>query len=164
MKIHTKRLEIVPLTAYQLKLWVENIQQLEKELNCSYQAEPMEGFFLEIVKGQLDVTEADSDNYLWHSFWLLIRTSDRVVVGSADFKDVPNHNGEVEIGYGLGKAYEHNGYMTEAAKAMCKWALKQKSVSTIIAETDLDGFASQKILERCGFQKQKEAETLWWKL
>lgn len=164
MKIQTERLELIPLTPHQLKLWIENIPMLEDELDCSYKAEPMEGFFLDVVKGQLKATEKDIENYLWHSFWFLICKSDRVVVGSADFKDIPNEKGEVEIGYGLGKAYESNGYMTEAVKAMCEWALKQKSVSTIIAETDLDGFSSQRILERCGFKKDKQAETLWWKL
>lgn len=53
MILKTERLELVPLLPYQLKLWVENIPKLEKDLNCSYQAEPMEGLFLEIVKGQL---------------------------------------------------------------------------------------------------------------
>lgn len=54
MILKTERLELVPLLPYQLKLWVENIPKLEKDLNCSYQAEPMEGLFLEIVKGQLE--------------------------------------------------------------------------------------------------------------
>ncbi|WP_283607909.1 GNAT family N-acetyltransferase [Faecalispora anaeroviscerum] len=164
MKIQTERLELIPLTPHQLKRWIQDIHALEKELSCSYKAEPMEGFFLDIVKAQLKAAEKDSENYVWHSFWFLIRKSDRVVVGSADFKDIPKENGEVEIGYGLGKEYEHNGYMTEATKAMCDWALEQGAVSTVIAETDLEGFASQKILERCGFQKEKQAETLWWKL
>lgn len=118
MILKTERLELVPLLPYQLKLWVENIPKLEKDLNCSYQAEPMEGLFLEIVKGQLEKTEKYSSDYLWHSFWFLVRKSDRVVVGSADFKDIPNTDKEVEIGYGLGKEFEHNGYMTEAVQAM----------------------------------------------
>ncbi len=164
MRIQTERLELIPLTPHQLKLWIEDVSALEKELNCSYKAEPMEGFFLDIVKGQLEVTEKDRGNYLWHSFWFLIRKSDRVVVGSSDFKDAPNKNNEVEIGYGLGKEFEHNGYMTEAVKAMCDWALKQSTVSSIIAETDLDGFASQKVLKRCGFKKCKKEKTLWWRL
>ena len=164
MKIQTERLELIPLTPNQLKLWIENIDELEKVLSCSYKAEPMEGFFLDVVKEQLVKTQKDSENYLWHSFWFLIRISDRTVVGSADFKDIPNKSGEVEIGYGLGKAYEHNGYMTEAVKSMCDWALKQEAVSTILAETDIDGLSSQRILERCKFKKYKEAETLWWKL
>lgn len=161
--IQTERLELIPLNLHQLKLWVEDIRALERELDCSYQAEPLEGFFLDIVKGQLVITEKDPLHYPWHSFWLLIRKADRIVVGSADFKDLPNENGEVEIGYGLGKAFEHNGYMTEAVNAMCHWALEQ-GVLNIIAETESDSFASQRILEHCGFRKYKEAETCWWRL
>ncbi|MDU6334590.1 GNAT family N-acetyltransferase [Clostridium sporogenes] len=164
MLIQTERLELIPLTLNQLKLWIEDIYQLEKELDCSYKAESMEGFFLQIVKGQYEITQRDPNNYLWHSFFFLVRKEDRVVVGSADFKDIPNENGEVEIGYGLGKEFEHNGYMTEAVKAMCGWALKQNGVTSVIAETDLEGLASQKILKRCGFKKDKEEETLWWRL
>lgn len=164
MHLETERLEITPLTPQQLKWWIEDISKLEHELNCSYKAEPMEGIFLQIVKEQLTATEKDPENYPWHSFWFLIRQSDRSVVGSADFKDIPNHIGEVEIGYGLGKEYEHNGYMTEAVQAMCKWALNQDNVSRVIAETDLDGTASQRILKRCGFKQYLKAETAWWKL
>lgn len=164
MILKTERLELVPLLPCQLRLWVENIPNLEKELKCSYQAEPMEGIFLEIVKGQLEKAEKNPSDYLWHSFWFLIRESDRVVVGSADFKDIPNRDQEVEIGYGLGKDFERNGYMTEAVQAMCKWALEQEQVSHITAETDIDGFASQRILQRCGFAEKKREETIWWQL
>jgi ribosomal-protein-alanine N-acetyltransferase len=164
MTIKTDRLELIPLTLEQLKLWVENIAALEKELSAVYMAEPMEGFFLDVVKGQLKITEKYPHNYLWHSFWLLLRKKDRIIVGSADFKDIPDDKGIVEIGYGLGKAFEHNGYMTEAVKAMCTWVLNQSRVTTIIAETDLDGFASQRILKRCGFENYKQGGTLWWRI
>ncbi len=164
MVIQTERLELIPLTLNQLKLWIEDIPTLEKELDCSYKGELIEGFFLEILKGQYEIALKDPDNYLWHSFFFLVRKEDRVVVGSADFKDIPNENGEVEIGYGLGKEFEHNGYMTEAAKAMCEWALKQNGVKSVIAETELENFASQNILERCGFKEDKRGETIWWRL
>ena len=164
MTLKTERLELVPLLPYQLRLWVEDIPKLEKDLKCSYRAEPMEGLFLEIVKEQLEKVEKNTNDYLWHSFWLLIRKSDQVVVGSADFKDIPNTDQEVEIGYGLGKDFEHHGYMTEAVQAMCKWALEQENVSHIIAETDIDGFASQRILQRCSFIETRREETIWWRL
>lgn len=164
MIIQTERLELILLTPNQLKLWIEDIPTLEKELDCYYKAESMEGFFLEIVKSQYEITRKDPNNYLWHSFFFLIRKEDRVVVGSADFKDVPNENGEVEIGYGLGKEFEHNGYMTESIKAMCEWVLKQSDITSVIAETDLDGLASQRVLERCGFKQYKAGETVWWRL
>jgi ribosomal-protein-alanine N-acetyltransferase len=159
----TERLELLPLTAPQLRLWAEELPTLEREMHLTYQAEPMTGFFREIVREQLTATEQDPENYCWHSFWLLLRKTDRVVVGSADFKDVPSEAGEVEIGYGLGKAFEHQGYMTEAVEAMCTWALAQAGVSHVIAETDVDGYASQRILRRCGFSQYSSGDTLWWR-
>lgn len=86
------------------------------------------------------------------------------MVGSADFKDVPSKDGEVEIGYGLGEAFQHHGYMTEAVRAMCAWALAQESVRHVIAETETDNLASRRILQRCGFTEQSRGETIWWKL
>lgn len=162
--LETERLELHPLKVDELQLWIENLPKLEKLLSCSYEAEPLEGIFLEIVKGQLEITKLHPNEYMWHSFWLLIRKSDRIVVGSADFKDIPNVDGEVEIGYGLGKQFEKQGYMTEAVQAMIKWAMAQEGVKHIIAETELDSFASGKILQRCGFKEMKRDETIWWKL
>ena len=164
MILETERLELVPLLPRQLRLWVEDLLKLENDLKCSYQAEPMEGIFLEILKGQLEKTEQNPNEFLWHSFWFLIRKSDRVVVGSADFKDIPDQNQEVEIGYGLGKDFEGRGYMTEAVQAMSSWALEQENVSHIIAETDIDGLASQRILQRCGFVEIRRGKTIWWRL
>ncbi len=164
MMIETDRLFLIPLTVTQLKSWIENVPSLEKELNCIYHAEPMNGIFFDIVNGQLKILMEDEANYLYHTFWFLVRKSDRIVVGSADFKGRPNIDGEVEIGYGLGKEFEHNGYMTEAVIAMCQWVMKQKHISHVIAETDIDGISSQRILERCGFKLYKQGDTLWWKL
>lgn len=37
------------------------------------------------------------------------------------------------------------GFMTEAVKEMCHWALQQTCVTSVIAETSIDGIASQRI-------------------
>ena len=164
MIIETERLNIIALTPEQLELWTDNIKELEKEMMCSYKAEPMEGLFREIVRGQVEKVQKDPDNYLWYTFWFIVKKSEHCVVGSIDFKNVPNSNGEVEIGYGLGRDFEHNGYMTETVQAFCNWALRQDRVKHIIAETDIDGVSSQKILIRCGFKEYARNDTVWWRL
>ncbi len=167
MRIESERLRLLALTARQLQLWVENTPALEDELGCRYGGEPLDGVFLDIVKGQVAKTEADEAHYPYHSFWWIIRKADRMVVGSADFKGVPNADGEVEIGYGLGQAHRHKGYMTEAVHAMCRWALAQPGVTRVIAETERDNPPSQNVLKRCGFslyEPGKPAAALWWRL
>jgi RimJ/RimL family protein N-acetyltransferase len=160
----TERLELVPLTLSQLKLWTGVMNEFEKELNCTYKAQPLVDFILDNVEEQIVAITNDNNNYLFYTSWLIICKSDRIAVGSAAFKGTPNSNGEIEIGYGLGEEFEHNGYMTEAVEEMCKWGLKQENVKHIIAETDIDGYASQRILERNGFERYKFDETSWWKL
>ncbi len=164
MTITTERLELRLLDARELGLWLDKLKMLERELECRYRATPLEGAFAQVVRGQLAATEADRQNAVWHSFFLLIRKSDRVVVGSADFHDKPDENGEVELGYGLGADFEHQGYMTECAAALCAWALSQPEVRAVTAQTDEDGFASMRVLERCGFVRREGGEGVWWEL
>lgn len=163
MKLETERLELLPLTPPQLRMWLEDLPALERMLCCTYRAEPIDGIFRNIISEQAAIAEQEPEQYLWHSFWFLIRKSDRVVVGSADFKAPPDKHGEVEIGYGLGSAYEHFGYMTEAVSAMRDWALRIPGVTAVIAETERDSHASQRILRRCGFTLVKSGDTLWWR-
>lgn len=44
---------------------------------------------------------------------------------------------------------------------MCEFALRRYDISTVIAQTDVDGIASQRVLERCGFKIYKQEETMW---
>jgi RimJ/RimL family protein N-acetyltransferase len=162
-ELETERLFIKLLSLSQLRLWINNISILEAELDCKCDAEPMDGWFLNIINGQIDIIENDPENYMYHSFWFIIRKSDKKVLGSMDFKNIPNESGEVEIGYGLGQEYEHNGYMTEAIKAFCEMALDNEKIKAVIAETEIENVSSQKILERCNFIKYKEEKTIWWK-
>lgn len=164
MFLETERLELVPLTARQLNLWLEEVKTLEDELNCAYRAEPLTGLFYDIVSGQLAKTENDADNYMYHSFWFIIRKTDRAVVGLCDFKNMSDENNEVEIGYGLGKDFEGEGYMTEAVKVFCNWALAQKGICRIIAETEKGNKKSENVLKRVGFKVYKQAGTTWWRL
>jgi len=164
--ITTARLILIPLTSNQLKLWTNDIAKLEDELNCTYAAEPMEGFFRDIVDCQAIKIQNDEVNYLFHTFWLVIRESDRIAVGSFGFKDIPNTNQEVEIGYGLGKVFEGNGYMTESIQALYNWSKTQDGVSYLIAETEPNNPQSENVLKRCGFvsYRQDENGNSWWRL
>lgn len=162
--IETERLELIPLDERQLGLWCHDMPELERELGCSYRAELLEGPFLVIVEGQLDTMKRDFDNYLWHTFWLLKDKGSDIIVGAACFKGAPNQERTVEIGYAIGDDFRKRGYITEAVRAMCAWALRQPNVDEVIAETDLWNSDSHDVLVRCGFEKFDDGETNWWRL
>lgn len=162
--IATERLELLPLTGRQMRLWAGDLPALERELGCAYAGEPLEGFFLDIVRAQAEKTVLDEENWLYHTFWMLLRRQDRIVVGSADFKKPPNQRGEVEIGYGLGERFWHNGYMAEAVRGMSRWALAQPGITAVVAETEPDNIPSQNVLKRCGFCRCGQEQSRWWRL
>lgn len=162
MKITTERLELVPLTGEELKLLRFDVNKLEKDLNMKYMGDKIEGFFADIVEAQIDKTVNAKENYIWHTFFLMIRKSDRVCVGSCDYKSEPV-DGVVEIGYGHSPQFEGNGYMTETVRALCDLAFKN-GVTKVIAETLTDNAKSQNVLKNNGFTIEKKTENLWWKL
>ncbi len=163
MIFETERLQLMPLSVEELIMLRDDIEKFEDYHNCTYKGEELEGFMKEYLSQQIRLISENEALTMYISFWLLLRKSDRVVVGSAAFKGLPNEEGEIEIGYGLGKEFEHNGYMTEAVAKMCEWGLSQEGVKHIIAETDVDGFSSQRILERNGFKKlSSTSECCMW--
>ena len=166
MQLETGRLLLLPLRAEQLEQWTEDVPALERALGCVYEGEPMtEEPLRGIVRGQLEAVRRDGCNWLWHTFWLVVRREDRVAVGSADFKAPPDGTGTVELGYGLGEAHRGRGYMTAAAVALCGWALSRPGVNRVTAETEPDNAASQRVLGRCGFSRFRELPgSVWWEL
>lgn len=158
--METERLELIPLSAEELRLWPEDLPALEKRKSCHYRAEEMTEEFAGILRSCAAAMEADPENLLWHTFWWIVRREDRTVVGSIDFKNVPS-DGVVEIGYGLGPAFEHRGYMTESVKAFLDFG-RARGVRRVVAETETNNLPSQLVLQRCGFCLQSRGDTLWW--
>ena len=132
--METERLELIPLSAEELRLWPEDLPALEKRKSCHYRAEEMTEEFADVLRFCAAAIETDPENLLWHTFWWIVRREDRAVVGSIDFKNVPS-DGVVEIGYGLGPAFEHRGYMTESVKAFLDFA-RARGVRRVVAETE----------------------------
>ncbi len=162
--LESKRLCLIPLTAKQLRLWYEDISTLEEELSVSYQDELPEGVFKEIVESQRQKMLLDVENWLFHTFWLIVRKSDKAVIGSIDFKYPPNQTGETEIGYGLNSRFTGNGYMTESVQTFCAWGLQNPSIKVILAETEKTNKASQLVLIKSGFIfSYVTEECYWWK-
>ncbi len=80
-----------------------------------------------------------------------------ILKGSGDILGVcgfnpPNNGYDAEILYHLAKKYWGMGYATEAAKACLEYAKNHLKIRRIGASIDPENTASQKILEKLGFQ------------
>lgn len=165
--IDTERLSLYPLTFSQLKLRVQEQDELAKELNISFvspkinteEAEAIEKSFLPALAEGLK-------DYLFYTMWLILRKEDRVVIGGICFHGSPDVSGEVEIGYGLESQFQKKGYMKETILAMLDWLRERDDVKSVIAETDPANIPSVSLLENCGFSfyENKDENVIYKKI
>lgn len=67
--LESERIELIPLTAEQLRLWTDAVQALENQLGCCYKGEPAMGSFVDFIRKQACIVEKDPVNYLYHTLW-----------------------------------------------------------------------------------------------
>ncbi len=87
--------------------------------------------------------------------WGITLNSSNKLIGSIGFFWDPKRHC-ANLGYDLNKAYWGKGIMTEAIKAVLKYAFEVEKVHRVEAQTDPKNFASQKVLLKNGFVKEGE--------
>lgn len=75
------------------------------------------------------------------------------LIGHVSLSFIPDGN---EIGYAIATAYQGNGLATELVKAFSPWAKDVFNLDMIYGVTKEENAASWKVLEKCGYQLQKE--------
>ena len=132
----TERMKVYPISIEKLKEIVET--EKNEILKIAYK---------EMLDGCLNYPE----NYIWYTLWFMeLKDSENEIIGTLSFKGIDD-KGIVEIGYGINEGYENKGYMTEAVRAIVKWASEQPNVKQIEAEAEENNYASIRVLEKCNF-------------
>ncbi len=163
MELNTERLIIIPLTLIQFNFLLQGTDKMEKALGLFPSGEQLDEHTQQAMETLYQKATQNSKDILWNTNWQIIRKSDKQSIGSASFMGSPERNGTVEIGYGMNERHRNHGYMTEAAKAMCEWAICQPGVTSVIAETEKDNVASHRVLEKCAMKIYRETnESIWY--
>jgi hypothetical protein len=166
MHLETQRLNISPLTANQLLLYIAANGSLEKDLNLNYQKRTISINVENTIQSKiLPALNGNLKHDLFLTFWTVIDRYRHVMVADMCFKGPPNDQGKIEIGYGTHENFQGNGFMTEALDALLNWAFQQENVKCIVAETALHNMASIRILEKNNFVVQSSDEFhIYWEL
>ncbi len=85
--------------------------------------------------------------------WKVVEKSSGEIVGSCGFGKLAETE-EIELGYLLAQKHWGKGFATEAAGVCLKFGFEKLNFREIIALTDVRNFASQKVLEKIGFEKR----------
>lgn len=91
-----------------------------------------------------------------HTFWALERKDDGRVLGFTGLVrgNVPETEGELEIGWRLAADCWGRGYAREAAEASLDWARRHRSGEPVIAITARGNARSRALMERLGMVRQ----------
>ncbi len=98
--------------------------------------------------------------------WMIVE--DGEVVGLCSHKRLPTPSGETEIGYGIAESRRRLGHATRAVAAMVAEASLDPTVKLLSAATATSNPASQRVLERNGFEEMgrlldpEEGEIIRW--
>lgn len=66
--------------------------------------------------------------------------------------------GLYELGYDLSRSFWRQGYATEAARAVIEWAVSERGIRDFTAYYARDNAASGRVLEKCGFVPEYNAQ------
>lgn len=134
--IKTKRLKLYPLSNEEIQTLIDDSE--DEGLACAYSQMLLE------CKNNPCKRE-------WYAPWTM-ETKNGKHIGELGFRG-PASNNSVEIGYGINKEFEGQGYTTEAATSLIEWAFDNEDVLFVEAEADENNAASIHILEKLGFRK-----------
>ena len=161
MNIETKRLVLIPLTEKQMRSWLADADAFAMTLSCAF-CSTLSECKVASIQNKIDRMSSDPENALWHSVWLVLRKEDRNVVGNLGFCGAPDEEGRIEIVFELEKGFEKKGFMTEAVRALCRWAKLQPDVYRIMAHVQADNLKAQRVLINGGFILDEPDELGQW--
>lgn len=153
MELETARLRLLPLTADAIDALLAGEGARLRALTGARFPEPVHPPPLteDVLPMVRDRLRADPSQEGWWT-WLVVRKDTGEAVGSAGFGGGPDSEGAVMIGYATYPRVEGNGFATEAAQALIRWALAQPGVARVCASLPPDNAAAIRVAEKVGMR------------
>lgn len=158
-KLYTSRLRLQPVRASDLEaleeLWSDpavmqflpgnqprSREETQAELNFMLEHWASTGF------GAWTISFKDRDELIGYCYLQYLHLEP----GGVSAESLPDPN-LVELAYGLARAYWGQGLVPEAARAALEFGFSEAGLEQIVAGIHTDNHASQRVLEKLGFQE-----------
>jgi RimJ/RimL family protein N-acetyltransferase len=136
MTLASDRLDLVLQTPAEVLAWVAGLpEEVRMEISPVW---------LERVRG---TAEGDP----WALSYTVIERATGRTVGGCSFKGPPDGGGVVEIAYGIDEPHRGQGYATEAAGRLVRFAIESGAVTIVRAHTKIENGPSHRVLAKNGF-------------
>ncbi|MBC7542930.1 MAG: GNAT family N-acetyltransferase [Candidatus Sericytochromatia bacterium] len=152
MIITTSRLELIALSLAMAQVPVTDKAALATMVDGTVAEQwPPEQMDEDAQRWLTEQLTVDPDQEEW-LLWYLVHTegTERRLIGTVGFKGRPDADGTVELGYSVVPAYQRQGLATEAVLDLIDWALADRTVKRIVAETYPHLTPSIRVMEKCG--------------
>lgn len=112
----------------------------------------------------LEDTEAQMDWFetIWREqtgmWWAICLEGQKKLIGACGFNHYQAEQAQSEIGYWLLPPYHGKGYASEALQPMIDYGFDRLALQRIEAWVERGNKASEKLLQRLGFEKEKTLE------
>ncbi len=103
------------------------------------------------IKNRLD-TEIQNDTKYRIQYWPIFELSNSELIGCCGLRPCKDEQYIFEIGFHLRKKYWGNGFASEAAHAVIRYAFSSLSAKELRAGHHPENVASRKLLTKLGFQ------------
>lgn len=152
---------IFPLQKEEIEMLNKDQQEFAKYINLSYEGVDFsEPNMQSVYQNQYKLLCKHPENWVFYTFWTIVSLSQRKIVGCVNFKDVPNNDGEAEIGFYVNQKHQNQGYATLAVELLCNYA-KNNNIKKIIANIEKTNIQALKVLEKNNFRlKNNQQDTL----
>ena len=153
--IVTERLELVPATVELTRAALKGDGALARSLGALVPATwPPEFLDPPSLEFTLDrLAEGLEQTGWWLHFVVLARgVTGRTLIGSAGYRGPPSPDGTVEVGYGIVRDHQRQGYAAETVRGLLAHAFAVPVVRRVIAETLPELTPSIAVLRKCGFR------------
>ena len=85
--------------------------------------------------------------------WAIRKAKGKSLIGLCKLFEF-EYQSKAEIGYWIGTRYWNNGFATEAVRSVVAFAFGMLELHRVYASTDVTNLASQRVLEKLGFEKE----------
>ncbi|WP_342505111.1 GNAT family protein [Sporosarcina sp. FSL K6-2383] len=86
-------------------------------------------------------------------FFYLIKDAEGSILGRMNLIDIEEHQGIAHLGYRVGQIHTGKGIANRALKLLVEAVMLEGRIKKIKAQTTTNNIASQKVLERNGFEQ-----------
>jgi RimJ/RimL family protein N-acetyltransferase len=158
--LETARLRLIPVTLAIVEATLADDLDVVASLIGAKLPDPWPGRALieQAFSASLTRIREAPHTRLWGDRIAISKMQPARVVGSVIFHGRPDARGVVEVGYGIAREAQGEGYATEATGAQVEWALSDPHVREVRATTPPWHTASRRVLEKIGFTCQGTEE------